>query len=84
MSGGHFDYNQYRIREIADSIERLIEKNGKKQSANAKKNKFGKFYKFRNENPSSKHVDTSHWVRGKNYPNWITHFLMDQDQTVSH
>ena len=30
MSGGHFDYNQYRIREIADSVERLIEKNGKK------------------------------------------------------
>lgn len=27
MSGGYFDYAQYRIREIADQIERLIETN---------------------------------------------------------
>ena len=27
MSGGHFDYNQYRIREIADEVERLIKTN---------------------------------------------------------
>lgn len=27
MSGGHFDYNQYRINEIADEIDRLIEQN---------------------------------------------------------
>mgnify|MGYP007115175008 CR=1 FL=1 len=24
MSGGHFDYHQYRMREIADTIERDI------------------------------------------------------------
>lgn len=29
MSGGHFDYQQYRIREIADSIEHIIQKAGK-------------------------------------------------------
>ncbi len=29
MSGGHFDYDQYKIRDIADSIERLIERNGR-------------------------------------------------------
>ena len=28
MSGGHFDYNQYHIGEIADKIESIIEKNG--------------------------------------------------------
>lgn len=28
MSGGHFDYDQYKIGYIADSIERLIERNG--------------------------------------------------------
>jgi hypothetical protein len=28
MSGGHFDYDQYRIGEIADDIEVLIENNG--------------------------------------------------------
>lgn len=27
MSGGHFDYSQYRIREISDSIEDVITKN---------------------------------------------------------
>ena len=32
MSGGHFDYNQHKIRDIADKVENLIEKNGKKIS----------------------------------------------------
>ena len=27
MSGGHFDYNQYKISEIADAIERVIQNN---------------------------------------------------------
>lgn len=27
MSGGHFEYNQYRVREIAEGIERLIATN---------------------------------------------------------
>jgi hypothetical protein len=27
MSGGHFDYNQFRIVEIADEINRLIDSN---------------------------------------------------------
>lgn len=27
MSGGHFDYNQFKIGEIADEIQRLIETN---------------------------------------------------------
>jgi hypothetical protein len=25
MSGGHFDYHQYRIREIAESVEDIIQ-----------------------------------------------------------
>lgn len=29
MSGGHFDYKQYHIGDIADEIERLIQDNGK-------------------------------------------------------
>lgn len=29
MSGGHFDYNQYKITDIADSIECELEKQGK-------------------------------------------------------
>lgn len=27
MSGGHFDYDQYKISEIADAIERVIQNN---------------------------------------------------------
>jgi hypothetical protein len=27
MSGGHYDYAQYRINEIADAIQRVIETN---------------------------------------------------------
>lgn len=33
MSGGYFDYNQYRIQQIADDIELLIEKNDGKYPA---------------------------------------------------
>jgi hypothetical protein len=29
MSGGRFDYNQYKIRDIADNIEQEIKKSGK-------------------------------------------------------
>lgn len=31
MSGGHFDYDQYKIGYIADSIEQIIIKNGEKR-----------------------------------------------------
>ena len=36
MSGGHFDYNQYKIREIADSIEQVIRINNKEKPKEAK------------------------------------------------
>jgi hypothetical protein len=29
MSGGHFDYSQYKIQEIADSVEQEIINNGR-------------------------------------------------------
>ena len=32
MSGGHFDYHQYRFSEISDEIERFINKNGRKKT----------------------------------------------------
>jgi hypothetical protein len=28
MSGGHFDYQQYRIQDIAEEVEKLIKNNG--------------------------------------------------------
>jgi hypothetical protein len=31
MSGGHFDYKQYQIDDIADSIERELNKQGKEK-----------------------------------------------------
>lgn len=33
MSGGHFDYQQYHIEDIADSIEREIEEATKPKTA---------------------------------------------------
>lgn len=32
MSGGRFDYNQYKIGYIADDIEKIIEKNGREKT----------------------------------------------------
>lgn len=32
MSGGHFDYNQYKIREIADEVEQEILRSGRKKT----------------------------------------------------
>ena len=32
MSGGHFDYDQYKIGYMADSIEKLIERNGREKT----------------------------------------------------
>lgn len=36
MSGGHFDYDQYKISQIAESIESLIYRNDSKE-----KNEYG-------------------------------------------
>ena len=32
MSGGRFDYDQYKIGYIADEIEKIIERNGLKKN----------------------------------------------------
>jgi hypothetical protein len=32
MSGGHFDYDQYKIGYMAESIEKLIEQNGREKT----------------------------------------------------
>jgi hypothetical protein len=32
MSGGHFDYDQHKIGTIAESIQSVIDKNGKKKT----------------------------------------------------
>jgi len=34
MSGGHFDYSQYRIYDIVDSIERELNRQGKEKPKN--------------------------------------------------
>jgi hypothetical protein len=40
MSGGTFDYNQYKIRYIADDIEQEIAKSGKPKSQHELKNDY--------------------------------------------
>jgi hypothetical protein len=32
MSGGHFDYKQWYINQIADDVEKIIERNGRKKT----------------------------------------------------
>jgi hypothetical protein len=32
MSGGHFDYKQWHIGQIADDVEKLIERNGREKT----------------------------------------------------
>ena len=32
MSGGHWDYLQYRLTDVSEDIEKLIEKNGQPKS----------------------------------------------------
>ena len=32
MSGGHFDYKQWHINQIADDVEKLIERNGREKT----------------------------------------------------
>jgi hypothetical protein len=52
MSGGHFDYDQYRITTIADSIESVIEKNKKPIDPKDKDNYWGNqefYYDFPDE-----------------------------------
>jgi hypothetical protein len=43
MSGGHFNYDQYRIETIADTIQSLIDKNGKEKT---KEERSWEYYDF--------------------------------------
>jgi hypothetical protein len=40
MSGGHFDYKQWHITEIADRVESLIENNGREKTREELKDEF--------------------------------------------
>jgi hypothetical protein len=40
MSGGHFDYKQWHITEIADRVESLIESNGREKTREELKGEF--------------------------------------------
>jgi hypothetical protein len=55
MSGGHFDYIQFRFEEIADEIDRLI-------STNNKKNDYGHSRDF-NEKTLNKFREASYTIR---------------------
>ena len=52
MSGGHFDYREYQINDIADGIEREIEKNGKPLTKDELKG-----YYWRNDNWYKQHPE---------------------------
>ena len=61
MSGGHFEYNQYRINDVVDSIEELIQKNGRLKTKEEKKDEGWydpDFYeKYPEENYHTKYSD---------------------------
>jgi hypothetical protein len=59
MSGGTFDYNQYRIRDIANDIEQEIAKSGKPKSQRELKDEDG----WR---------DNDEWY--KKYPEELNHY----------
>jgi len=40
LSGGAFDYKQWHIEQIADDVEKLIEKNGRKKADEELKDEF--------------------------------------------
>jgi hypothetical protein len=44
MSGGHFDYNQYQINDIADEIDSIVRKNGKELTKNEIEERYGYGY----------------------------------------
>lgn len=57
----------YELEDYFDYVDSGV--NGKKKNAYAKKNRFGKFYKFRNESPSRAHVKAiEKWGKNKGIP----------------
>lgn len=59
MSGGRFDYNQYKIRDIAETIQSMIDKNGRKKEKNELDSWNDREYyeKYPNENFFHKYPD---------------------------
>ena len=54
MSGGHFDYKQYNIRNIADEISEVLERQGKERH---KRDMYGSI-DYYNNNPEEKVYET--------------------------
>ena len=54
MSGGHFDYNQYRIDQIADEIEQLIEKSGREKTKDELKEESWRDHTWYEKHPEDK------------------------------
>ena len=54
MSGGHFDYKQYNIRNIADEISEALERQGKERH---KRDMYGSI-DYYNDNPEEKFYET--------------------------
>jgi len=44
MSGGHFDYKQYEIGQIAETIQSLIDRNGRKKTEEELKDQMWGYY----------------------------------------
>jgi hypothetical protein len=59
MSGGHFNYDQYRVTQIADEVKQLIESNND-ESENEYGGTVGLFY---DAAIIEKFIEAEHWLR---------------------
>jgi hypothetical protein len=80
MSGGHFDYNQYRIGYIADAVEELIASNND-DSVNSWGDTIGRFY---SEETIAEFRKGLHYLRlAEIYAQRIDWLVGDDDSEVS-
>lgn len=55
MSGGHWDYNQYRFTEVIEDLKRCIEKNGKEKTKEELKDEGWRDYEWYERYPEDKY-----------------------------
>jgi hypothetical protein len=55
MSGGHWDYIQYRFTDVAEDIKAIIEKSGKEKSVEELKEEFWKDSEWYDKYPQDKY-----------------------------
>ena len=80
MSGGHFDYSQYHMQTIAETIESEINKSGKKKPKDERSGEDDLFYEsFSEETLKEFHEAVRLLKRAEVYAQRIDWFLSGDD-----